>query len=118
MATSEEIRMSEAVAEALQAALTRVVEDSLRAGLDVSDRALMTGIATVFLEGMALTLPPDKWEFYVGSLVNERTIKELTAMREVTARNLAAAKAKLGIKDDEDLMKYAAEKLGGRSNVN
>jgi hypothetical protein len=117
MSKDQQIEIATRVVNALQEALGTVVEEAIRRGDELTDRALLTGIATVFMEGMALTVTPDKWEMYIGSLLSPTTIEQLTKLRESSIRGLDRAKAELGIDNDEDMFELVKNRVAGRSGT-
>lgn len=113
MNKDQQIDLATRVVHALQDALGKVVEDAIKRGEDVTDRALLTGIATVFMEGVALTVTPDKWEVYIHSLLSDTTVEQLTKLRESSIRGLDTAKAMLGITDDAQFYDLVTAKVAG-----
>ena len=116
MSKEKQVQFATVVVEALQERLSEVVEAAIRAGEEVTDRSLLTGIATVFMESMALTVSPDKWDLYLDSLMSDTTRRELTKLRENSERTLDAAKALMGIDNDDEFMEAVKSKVVGKTS--
>lgn len=110
----EGIEMSMMVASKLDDALSAAVEEAIKAGINITDRSLMNGLTSTFLEGMALTIDESKWKPYLDSLLNETSIRELRKLRDNARFTVEALKAQLGAESEDDIYDKVREVLSPR----
>lgn len=117
MDKESQIAIAEAVTEKLSSALSDLVNQLVKSGVNVSDRVLMTGIASFFMESMALSVPPDKWEMYLSVMLNDDTLREkMFEHRKRADDDINAIKRMMGVESDDDLMAVVKERVASKGS--
>lgn len=115
---TEALKTAEVVEHFLDETLTWVVGQLIGQGLNVSDRGIMTGISSLFMRSLAVTVPPEHWDDYLGSLLNEPMRENMRKMHEAGHREVDEALEQLGVATADEAFDIIRTKMTGSPGAN